>query len=91
LNIADLEKCSKGSCGDVQSVENLSLKRDSSIWGMGDSIPLGAKPGIFFWASLALITAIYKSETGETSKNGLPGLSGRRIARKVEGETRETS
>ena len=29
------------------------------IFGMGDSIPLGAKPGIFFWFSLSLITAIY--------------------------------
>jgi len=29
------------------------------IFGMGDSIPLGAKVGIFFWFSLGLITAIY--------------------------------
>lgn len=29
------------------------------IFGMGDSIPLGAKPGIFFWFSLGLIAAIY--------------------------------
>lgn len=29
------------------------------IFGLGDSIPLGAKPGIFFWVSLALITAMY--------------------------------
>jgi len=29
------------------------------IFGMGDSIPLGAKPGIFFWVSLALITAMF--------------------------------
>jgi putative inorganic carbon (HCO3(-)) transporter len=29
------------------------------IFGLGDSIPLGAKPGIFFWFSLALITAMY--------------------------------
>ncbi len=29
------------------------------IFGMMDSIPLGAKVGIFFWLSLALITAIY--------------------------------
>jgi len=26
---------------------------------MGDSIPLGAKPGIFFWVSLGLIAAMY--------------------------------
>jgi len=29
------------------------------IFGLGDSIPLGAKPGIFFWVSLALIAAMY--------------------------------
>lgn len=29
------------------------------IFGIGDSIPLGAKVGIFFWFSLALITSIY--------------------------------
>lgn len=29
------------------------------IFGMADSIPLGAKVGIFFWFSLALITAMY--------------------------------
>lgn len=29
------------------------------IFGLGDSIPLGAKPGIFFWISLALIASIY--------------------------------
>ncbi|UCC41118.1 MAG: O-antigen ligase family protein, partial [Candidatus Aminicenantes bacterium] len=29
------------------------------FFGLGDSIPLGAKPGIIFWISLALITAIY--------------------------------
>lgn len=29
------------------------------IFGMGDSIPLGAKPGVFFWFSLALITAMF--------------------------------
>jgi putative inorganic carbon (HCO3(-)) transporter len=29
------------------------------IFGMADSIPLGAKVGIFFWFSLGLITAIY--------------------------------
>jgi putative inorganic carbon (HCO3(-)) transporter len=29
------------------------------IFGMGDSIPLGAKVGIFFWFSLALIAAMY--------------------------------
>lgn len=29
------------------------------IFGMADSIPLGAKVGIFFWFSLALIAAIY--------------------------------
>jgi len=29
------------------------------IFGMGDSIPLGAKVGFVFWVSLALITGIY--------------------------------
>lgn len=29
------------------------------VFGLGDSIPLGAKPGIFFWVSLALIAAMY--------------------------------
>jgi len=29
------------------------------FFGMGDSIPLGAKPGIVFWFSLALIAAMY--------------------------------
>lgn len=29
------------------------------IFGLGDSIPLGAKPGIFFWVSLALIAVMY--------------------------------
>jgi O-antigen ligase len=29
------------------------------IFGMGDSIPLGSKVGIFFWFSLALIAAMY--------------------------------
>ena len=29
------------------------------IFGIGDSIPLGAKVGIFFWFSLGLITAMY--------------------------------
>lgn len=29
------------------------------VFGLGDSIPLGAKPGIFFWISLALIAAMY--------------------------------
>jgi putative inorganic carbon (HCO3(-)) transporter len=29
------------------------------VFGLGDTIPLGAKPGIFFWVSLALISSIY--------------------------------
>jgi O-antigen/teichoic acid export membrane protein len=29
------------------------------LFGMGDSIPLGAKPGVLFWISLALIAGIY--------------------------------
>lgn len=30
-----------------------------TLFGLGDAIPLGAKPGIFFWISLAIITSIY--------------------------------
>ena len=29
------------------------------IWGMGDTLTLGGKPGVMFWISLALITGIY--------------------------------
>lgn len=29
------------------------------VFGLGDAIPLGTKPGIFFWVSLALIASIY--------------------------------
>jgi len=29
------------------------------VFGLGDAIPLGVKPGIFFWVSLALIASIY--------------------------------
>lgn len=29
------------------------------FFGFGDSIPLGAKPGVVWWVSLALITAMY--------------------------------
>ena len=32
------------------------------IFGIGDSIPLGAKTGVIFWMSLALITAIFNYE-----------------------------
>jgi putative inorganic carbon (HCO3(-)) transporter len=30
------------------------------IFGLGDAIPLGSKPNALFWASLALLTAIYR-------------------------------
>jgi putative inorganic carbon (HCO3(-)) transporter len=30
-----------------------------AIFGIADAIPLGSKPGIFFWYSLALMTSIY--------------------------------
>jgi putative inorganic carbon (hco3(-)) transporter len=30
-----------------------------ALFGVTDAIPLGAKPGIFFWISLAMITSIY--------------------------------
>lgn len=29
------------------------------LFGMGDAVPLGTKPGIFFWISLAIIAALY--------------------------------
>jgi hypothetical protein len=32
------------------------------LFGLVDSIPLGAKVGIFFWLSIGLITAIYNFE-----------------------------
>jgi len=41
------------------------------LFGMGDSIPLGAKPGIFFWVSLALIAGMYR----EVQVNRRAGLS----------------
>lgn len=30
-----------------------------AVFGIADAIPLGSKPGIFFWYSLALMTSIY--------------------------------
>lgn len=33
------------------------------LFGLGDSIPLGAKPGIVFWVSLGLIAALYNRTT----------------------------
>jgi putative inorganic carbon (HCO3(-)) transporter len=30
------------------------------IFGLGDAIPLGSKPNVLFWVSLALITAIFR-------------------------------
>jgi putative inorganic carbon (hco3(-)) transporter len=30
-----------------------------AIFGIADAIPLGSKPGLFFWISLALMTSIY--------------------------------
>jgi O-antigen ligase len=38
------------------------------IFGAYDSIPLGAKPGIFFWLSLALITALHNSVESDPEK-----------------------
>lgn len=37
------------------------------MFGIGDSIPLGAKVGVLFWFSLGLITAIYNFTIKETS------------------------
>ncbi|MFH1945507.1 MAG: O-antigen ligase family protein [Acidobacteriota bacterium] len=30
------------------------------VFGLGDSIPLGAKMGVFFWAALALLAALFR-------------------------------
>lgn len=30
-----------------------------TLFGLADAIPLGAKPGVFFWISLSLITSVY--------------------------------
>ena len=38
------------------------------IFGIFDSIPLGAKPGIFFWLSLALITALHNHVSFDQEK-----------------------
>ena len=38
-----------------------------TLFGLGDAIPLGGKPGVFFWMSLAMITSIYL----HGRKNGL--------------------
>lgn len=40
------------------------------IFGMADSIPLGAKVGIFFWFSLALIAAMYNYTIKEIINKG---------------------
>jgi len=29
------------------------------IFGIGDSVPLGSRPGILFWVSVGMIAAIY--------------------------------
>ena len=39
------------------------------LFGLGDSIPLGAKIGIFFWISAALITALFIFTQKESSLN----------------------
>jgi putative inorganic carbon (HCO3(-)) transporter len=39
------------------------------LFGITDSIPLGAKTGVFFWLSLALISAIYNFVLRGKSKN----------------------
>ncbi len=39
------------------------------FFGLGDSIPLGAKPGIFFWVSLALIAAMYNFTIRQKEEN----------------------
>ena len=39
------------------------------VFGLGDAIPLGSKPGALFWVSLALITAIYKIQAEGSSLN----------------------
>lgn len=39
------------------------------VFGINDSIPLGAKTGIFFWISIGLIVAIYRFSTEKIGKN----------------------
>jgi O-antigen ligase len=39
------------------------------IFGIGDSIPLGGKPGIIFWISLALIASIYNYSFKPNQRN----------------------
>ena len=49
-NIGWMRIAARGlACGQIAHI----------IFGIGDSISLGAKPGVFFWFSLGLITAIY--------------------------------
>ena len=49
-NIVWIRTATKGlACGQLAHL----------IFGIGDSIPLGAKPGIFFWFSLGLIASMY--------------------------------
>jgi len=70
-------------CYEVWRKSNVEWMRTSALglgcgqlahflWGIWDSIPLGAKLGIVFWVSLGLITAMYnytvkKSDTVEKS------------------------
>lgn len=44
----------------IQSMRGLAWGQAGfAIFGLADAIPLGAKPGIFFWMSLAIMTSIY--------------------------------
>jgi len=62
--------CAGFMCFDIWRKSNIGWMRMTAlglgcgqlahfIFGMADSIPLGAKVGIFFWFSLALIAAMY--------------------------------
>ena len=66
----EIEEMSKGKTGEERRRDDAGWLRAAVvglgagqlahfIFGMGDSIPLGAKPGIFFWVSLALIAAMF--------------------------------
>jgi len=54
----------------IQSMRGLAWGQAGfAIFGLADAIPLGAKPGVFFWMSLAIMTSIYlwvkRQEEGE--------------------------
>lgn len=45
-----------------------------ALFGLTDSIPLGAKAGIFFWASLALMTALFRYTVSKSAEARVPDV-----------------